>query len=266
MLGWITKYPLINNIWKGYFEDIRLDLENANRDQLSPLETARYLLEYPDVDPNWKTTVPGLIDWVHDTFGAQPYFSAIAIHEQKFCYFVMGSHTARFAALCAKWYEVSGDVKYRELAIRSLNWASYMANENGTVTVGVDHPDYYNQCWFTDGYFDYVPHFIDVMAAIPELAPADSDHMLSSSTVIREIKYQPYQICYKTFDLTGCQRLKITFEPVQVKCGDQILPELSSGNSSEGWVFDRKSHLLVINHSHSNIEISGRSNTVNLKS
>jgi hypothetical protein len=32
-------------VWEGYFEDIRLDPENANRDQLSPLETARYILQ-----------------------------------------------------------------------------------------------------------------------------------------------------------------------------------------------------------------------------
>jgi len=45
---WIETYPLENNLWKGYFEDIRLDPANENRDQLSPLETARYILENRD--------------------------------------------------------------------------------------------------------------------------------------------------------------------------------------------------------------------------
>jgi hypothetical protein len=258
VMDWIRKYPLKNNLWKGYFEDIRLDVENGNRDQLSALETARYLLGNKSADQNWKSSVPALIHWVKDTFGAQPYFSAIAIHEQKFCYFVMGSHTARFASLCALWYEASGEEMYREIAVRSLNWATYMANENGTVTVGVDHPDYYNQCWFTDGYFDYVPHFIDVMASIPELAPDDSDHMLQSSTVIREINYQPSQISYKTFDQIGSQRLKLTFEPILVKCDHHVLPRLTAKQSREGWYFDRITRLLEINHSHSNLFISGR--------
>ncbi len=104
----------------------------------------------------------------------------------------MGSHTARFASVAARFAERTGDPTYRELARRSFNWASYMANEDGTVTVGVDRPDYYNQCWFTDGYFDYVPHFIDGLAAMPELADAATDHMLSSTSVVQEISYQPY--------------------------------------------------------------------------
>ncbi len=258
VMNWIKQYPLKSNVWKGYFEDIRVDVDNGNRDQLSPLETARYLVEKRGEDQNWKSTVPGLIDWVKTTFGAQPYFSAIAIHEQKYCYFVMGSHTARFASLCANWYETSGDERYREMAIRSLNWATYMANEDGTVSVGVDRPDYYNQCWFTDGYFDYVPHFIEAMASIPELAPSDSDHMLRSSTVICEIDYQPYQIDYRTFDQIGSQLLKLTFEPIQVKCGGQVIPRLSEASKCEGWFFDHDSHMLRINHSHSIILITGK--------
>ncbi len=42
---WLEAYPLQNNVWKGHFEDIRLDAANENRDQLSPLETARYILQ-----------------------------------------------------------------------------------------------------------------------------------------------------------------------------------------------------------------------------
>ena len=261
VMDWIRKYPLSNNLWKGYFEDIRLDPENNNRDQLSALETARYLIQHPAADPNWKSTVPGLIGWVRDTFGAPEFFSAIPIHEQKYCYFVMGSHTARFASLCAHWFEVSGDESYREMAIRALNWAAYMANEDGTVTVGVDRPDYYDQCWFTDGYFDYVPHFIDTMASIPTLAPDDSDHMLRSSTVICEISYRSQQITYKTFDPAGSQRLKLTFEPTLLTCGGNALPALSEPGQLTGWYFDKASHLLTVNHDRPTVQISGASST-----
>ena len=257
VLEWLFKYPLKNNLWKGYFEDIRVDVENGNRDQLSPLETARYLLSNPSVDPNWRDTVPVLIDWVEKTFGAPPFFSAVPIHEQKYCYYVMGSHTARFASLCANWYEKSADERYREMAVRSLNWATYMANEDGLVTVGVDRPDYYNQCWFTDGYFDFVPHFIDAMASIPELAPDDEDHMLYSSTVIQEITYQPGQIRYRTFDQSGMQRLKIIFEPASVTCAGDALPCVSDA-SLEGWSFDPISRVLSIHHRKNDICVSAR--------
>jgi hypothetical protein len=259
VMDWILKYPVKNNLWKGYFEDIRLDPDNHNRDQLSALETARYLIHNNYADPNWSVTVPGLIDWVKETFGAPPFFSSIPIHEQKYCYFVMGSHTARFASLCAQWYEISGIEDYREMAIRSLNWATYMANSNGTVTVGVDRPDYYNQCWFTDGYFDFVPHFIDVMSSIPEMAPTDSDHMLRTTTVIREMKYRSKHVSYQSFDEKGQQLLKLSFRPTQILNHGKSLPCLDAPGGQIGWYFDTNSQLLTVKHLHSDVTIIGES-------
>jgi hypothetical protein len=258
VLDWIIQYPLRNNCWKGYFEDIRLDPENGNRDQLTALETARYFLEHPQYDPSPTQTVPGLITWVQEQLGAEPFFGAVAVHEQKYCYHVMGSHTARFAALSALWGEKSGDQRYTEIAHRSLNWAAYMADENGWVRVGTDRPDYYNQCWFTDGYFDYVPHFIDVMSCLPELAPEDSDHLLRASGVIKDINYRPYHISYTTFEENGSERLKLTFEPVAVLSGDEELPYQSLPGARQGWAFDKTTKLLHVNHPHARVSILGK--------
>ncbi len=235
---WIEKYPLRNNIWKGHFEDIRIDLENKNRDQLSPLETARYLLQFNNQYPQWKEMVKGILDWVIDTLGCTEFYSSKPIHEQLFCYFPMGSHTARFASICAWYSELSGDEQYREIARRSFNWATYMANEDGTVTVGIDRPDYYNQCWFTDGYFDYVPHFIDGMAVMPETAPSDSDHLLRSSSIIQKISYQPLEISYRTFDTNGLQKFRLTFYPVHVYAGSKPLIRMEKVERSSRLVLE----------------------------
>jgi hypothetical protein len=256
VMQWIIDYPLQNNVWKGYFEDIRLDPDNENRDQLTSLETARYLLLTPGINPNQYEQARKLIDWVKVTLGAAPFFSALPIHEQKFCSHVMGSHTARFAALCAAWYERSQDAQYREMAIRSLNWATYMSSEDGTVTVGVDRPDYYNQCWFTDGYFDYVPHFLDVMASIPDCAPSDNDHLLRSSTIVKGIEYRPKSIRYRTFDPTGKQLLRLTFEPSAVLAGGKPLPQNEPGEAGAGWNFDRRTRVLHVTHNSPDLEIT----------
>jgi hypothetical protein len=256
--NWIEKYPLKNNVWKGHFEDIRLDPGNENRDQLSSLETARYILQHKDVFPQWKGLVKGLIDWVKENLGASPFFTAIPVHEQKFCYFPMGSHTARFACLSAQYAESTGDMTYREQSIRSYNWASYMAGDDGTVTVGVDRPDYYNQCWFTDGYFDYVPHFIDGMASLPELAPADSDHLLSSSSVVQEILYEPYQVSYQTFDADGTQKLRLTFQPSQIIADGRLLSQNQVSGMDPGWNFDRSLFVLTIRPGSREVLIKGR--------
>jgi hypothetical protein len=256
--GWIEKYPLQNHIWKGYFEDIRLDPGNENRDQLSPLETARYMLQNPGQFPHWRRAVQGLIDWVKNTFGGPPFFGAIPIHEQQFCYFPMGSHTARFASLCALYAEQTADSEYAEQAIRTYNWASYMANEDGTVTVGVDRPDYYNQCWFTDGYFDYVPHFIDGMAALANLAPADSDHMLRSDSVVQEIVYKPYEVSYRTFEVKGMQKLRLTFGPCRVLVDGRPLAQRKAIGEDLGWTLDSAHQVLMIRPGGREVIISGR--------
>jgi hypothetical protein len=250
--------PLKNGVWKGHFEDIRLDPANANRDQVSPLETARYILEHRHEIPGWQDTARGLIDWVKASLGAHPFFTAVPIHEQKYCCFVMGSHTARYASLCALYAEVTGAEDYHEEARRSFNWATYMATDSGLVTVGVDRPDYYNQCWFTDGYFDYVPHFIDGMAAMPETAPSDSDHLLRSSTVVQSITYAPYQVSYRTFE-PGSQTLRLTFKPASIQAGANILPRLTSPTSQTGWTFDEDLCVVHIRSGEDSILISGHS-------
>jgi len=261
VLDWIYKFPMRTNIWKGYFEDIRLDPDNLNRDQLSPLETARYLLLTQPKDRDWRSDVPRLIEWVKETLGAPLFFSAEPIHEQKYCFFVMGSHTARYASLCAQWAQISGEINYQERAIRALNWAGYMADEDGTVTVGVDRPDYYNQCWFTDGYFDYVPHFIDSMAAIPSLAPKDSDHLLASNTVVKHIEYQPGRVSYKTFDKKGAQTLRLSFVPEKIFDGQELIPERTPNEDQPGWSFDPAECVLKIHHRAGDVKILGTGKT-----
>jgi hypothetical protein len=256
--NWLEEYPLRNNIWKGHFEDIRIDPENKNRDQLSALETSRYILQHHQHYPEWKTAVKGILEWVIRTLGGAEFFSAIPIHEQLFCYFPMGSHTARFASICARYAELTGDEQIREYARRSFNWATYMANEDGTVTVGIDRPDYYNQCWFTDGYFDYVPHFIEGMASMPECAPCDSDHLLRSTNIIQHISYKPLEIAYRSFDISGTQKFRLSFYPVQVLAGSTPIERKQTLNATAGWCWDDESRVLDINPEAREVLILGR--------
>jgi len=256
--AWLERYPLKNNLWKGYFEDICLDPGNENREQVSPLETARYILQNKDRFPAAAETVKKLIDWVRETLGGQSFFTAVPIHEQKYCYYLMGSHTARFACLSALYAEETGDPACQEQALRSFNWASYMASEDGTVTVGVDRPDYYNQCWFTDGYFDYVPHFIEGMAAMPLCAPADADHMLRSSSVVQEISYQPCQIAYRTFGAEGTQKFRLTFQPAQVLAARKPLARRALLADEPGWSFDPTLRVLKVRPGAREVIVAGR--------
>jgi hypothetical protein len=255
---WLQRFPMQNNCWKGYFEDIRLDPENGNRDQYSALETARYLLLHPERDDEWKNHARDLIEWVRQTLGADPFFKAVPIHEQKYCFHVMGSHTARYASLCALYAKSTGERTYAERARRSYNWATYMTDENGWVRVGIDEPDYHNQCWFTDGYFDYVPHFLDGMAWMPETAPRSNDHLIQSTSIVQQITYNPLHIQYHTFDENAADVLRLTFEPEKIASGGQLLSEVENPSQNVGWSFDPHLGLLRIHHNFPDVEVYGR--------
>ena len=94
----------------------------------------------------------------------------------------MGSHTARFASVLALWHERTGDPVAREKAFRSFNWASYMCDRRGVVRVGPLEASH----WFSDGYGDYIRHFMVGMGAVPDWAPGE-DHLLRSSSVVTDV-------------------------------------------------------------------------------
>ena len=55
--AWLTTYPVRNHVWTQYFEDVLIYPDyRANLNQYSALETARYLLEHPEMDPAARTS------------------------------------------------------------------------------------------------------------------------------------------------------------------------------------------------------------------
>jgi hypothetical protein len=62
---WLHKYPMKNNVWVGYFEDVPPRMENMN--QVIPLEYARYVLLHPEKDLEWRDNARKLIEWVKTT-------------------------------------------------------------------------------------------------------------------------------------------------------------------------------------------------------
>jgi hypothetical protein len=221
--------PMKTYIWNGYFEDVPNDPQCANRLQITPLETARYLIKNPGLDPELESSVPALINWVGSAFATE---GMDAIKEQTWCYEPMGSHTSRYASLCALWYEHTGDKKYKELAYRFFNFASYMTYDNGVVAVGPEWPG----SWFSDGYGDYIRHFMEGIAAIPEWAPVGEDHLLKCSSVVRKIEYKTGYIRFKTFDDSGTAVLRISFQPKVVWAGSKKLAR-QTDPGKEGWTW-----------------------------
>ncbi len=239
--------PIKTSIWKGYFEDIRWDPINLNRVNNSPMEFARYLIKYPGNDKNISTTVPSLIWWVKNTFGEH---GMNAINEQTGCYQPMGSHTSRYASVCALWYEYTGDKWFKEEAYRNFNHATYMAEPDGVVQVG---HNWGGEIWFSDGYTDYIKHFMEGMAAVPEWAPADENHLLRSSSVIKKIQYGTKQINFITFDNSSKEVLRLIKKPLSVTVDKKNLNETKNA-AVEGYTWQplKIGGVLKLNHTNGN--------------
>jgi hypothetical protein len=256
---WMMTYPIKNKGWGTYFEDVPIFEKPENLNQYSPMETARYLLQHPEFDPEWRTHVARLIEWVERTFVVdvppeQPkeravQYGANVVSEQTHYMPKMGSHTARYASVLALWHEVTGDAEAKEKAFRSFNWATYMCRDDGAVQVG---PILDRSIWFTDGYGDYIRHFMAGLGSIPEWAPPNESHLLRSSSVVRSVSYLKGEVNYLTFDDSATEVLRIDFRPHRVLFGGNEAPK-RSGLTMPGWTFDEPTGIVRIRHENSNL-------------
>jgi hypothetical protein len=199
--AWLAAYPMQTNDWGPFFEDI---VEYSNT-AINAGTMAQYLMEEPRRDPEWQAHTRGILDWVERTF-ANDEFTAVGvtpINEQT-AYKVPGnSHTARHAALELMYAARTGVWSRKDQQIRRLNWATYMVDADGRNQYPRD------DVWLTDGYGDYVRHYLRAMAASPDLAPDDQNHLLDTSSVIQAIQYTPDRITYTKFDPVSIDRLKV---------------------------------------------------------
>jgi hypothetical protein len=219
-LRWLLSVPLQNDAWSGYFEDVEIHRDpRLNLNQYSAMRTARWLMSHQDADPLWREHAHHLLSWAVEKFGGDTatehgvQWGAAVISEQHDDTAKMASHTARFGATLALWHEATGDPAARERAFRSLNWATYACGDDGIVAVAEDPNEGW---WFSDGYGDYIRHFLVAMAAVPDWAPRTEDHLLRSTSIVRHIDYGPGQIAWTTFDAESEETLRLTFRPVRV--------------------------------------------------
>ncbi len=201
--AWLKAYPLRTNRWGPFFEDV--STESVSDTEINADTLAGYLLEHPAWDSDWKAHAAAILDWSYRTFANHEWekFGVTPINEQT-AYRVPGnSHTSRHASVELLYSEKTGDVSLKEAAIRRLNWATYMVDTDGKNRYPRDAN------WLTDGYGDYVRHFLRAMASFPELAPDDQNHLLRTTSVIRSITYGEAVITYTKFDRTSTERLKL---------------------------------------------------------
>ncbi len=254
--SWLVSYGLPDNAWANYFEDVEPIVGTGNVNQYNAGQTARYLLEHPELDPDWQAHAAGIIAWIEATFGGVGsggesglQYGARVISEQVAYPYKMASHTSRFAAINALYYARTGDAAAKEKAYRSLNWATYMCRDNGVVIEGPAEFAANSPCWFSDGHGDYIRHFLLAMGAVPEWAPVGESHLVQSTSAVRSVVYAPSgdAVAYSTFDPASAETLRLGFVPASVYAGGVALAERAD-LAAEGWVYDGAAGVLRVRH------------------
>jgi hypothetical protein len=226
-LNWMKTYPLKTNKWGPFFEDV----QGWSDTQINAITFARYILLHKEDFPDWKADVKGIIDWVHKELGnnEQIKYGVISTNEQT-SYKVPGnSHSSRQAALELMYAKMTGDTTNLVNAVRQLNWATYMVNEKGWNRYIRD------DIWMTDGYGDYVRHYIRAMAEFPELAPDNKNRLLSSSSIIRHINYTDDGIEYQTYDTKSKEVMRLTRKPLKISIDGRNSVQASAIDQAGWW-------------------------------
>jgi hypothetical protein len=263
--AWLMKYPMHNNVWVGYFEDVQGSMDNMNN--VIPLETARYLLLHPEKDPDWREHSQQLIEWVKTTPKWPKYMvhGAMVTTEQgngkEFCCNLPNqccdSHSARLAAVEAFYYARTGDIAYKQAAWRTYNWVTYFQGLSAAA-----HAPYTNQWWFTDEFSDGPRRMMDGFWAVPEWAPADESHLLGSLSAVTKIAYGAGRVTYSTFDTDATDVLGLNFVPDSITVGGKPIARRND-LQREGYTFDEKSRTLTISHTSSrDVDIQGTSDRI----
>jgi hypothetical protein len=261
--AWLMKYPMQNNVWVGYFEDVQGSMSDMN--QVIPLEFARYILLHPEKDPAWRQHALQLMEWVKTTPKWPKYMvhGALITTEQgsgpkDFCCNLPNqccdSHSARLAAVEALYYARTGDIAYKEAAYRTDNWVTYFQG----LPAGA-HAPFSTQWWFTDEFTDGPRRMMDAFWAVPEWAPADESHLLGSLSVVTKIAYGAGRVTYSTFDADSTDVLRLNFVPDAIWVGGRRIARRSD-LKQEGYTFDESTRVLRIRHTSSrDVDVQGKS-------
>jgi hypothetical protein len=247
ILEWMKAYPLKTNKWGPFFEDIA----GWSDTQTNAITFAMFILQNPGLFPDWQKDVKGIIEWTHRELANREYQKyKVEVMNEQTVYRVPGnSHSSRQASVELMYRQLSGDTAYKTNAIRTLNWATY--------TVANDGRNRYirDDIWLTDGYGDYVRHYLRAMAAMPELAPSHRNRFLSTTSIVKSISYKPEAVSYSTYGLAN-DVLRLTRKPVKVTCDGAALKEYSESNK-EGYKWKPLAigGVLQLEHSGRNVDI-----------
>ncbi|MDX2195445.1 MAG: hypothetical protein NW207_03420 [Cytophagales bacterium] len=224
IITWVQSYPIKTNKWGPFFEDV----PGWSDTQINAVTMAQYIMMHPQLFPNWKNDIKSIFSWVYEKLGNKDWdkYGVLAINEQTAYQTPGNSHTSRQGCAELQYASLAGDTTLIQGAIRKLNWATYMVDNDGKNCYMND------EVWLTDGYGDYMRHYLRAMAALPSLCPPQN-HIIHTTDIICQVDYAPdfnkrmakyvtdeetktALIYYKTFENASTETIRMTKKPSKV--------------------------------------------------
>eukprot|EP00038_Savillea_parva_P001012 m.100751 g.100751 ORF g.100751 m.100751 type:complete len:763 (+) comp10359_c0_seq3:79-2367(+) len=221
---WMVAFPLANNNWCGYCEDLTLTGlawidDQCDYDSINYRLTSRYLMGVPAaggiMPPNggagngtavpWQTAVPKMLSWVENAliFWTEPgpgdpaiQYGARCVSEQRADRDRMSCHTTSYASVLVQYAQhlaQAGNgtspaaIGALTTAARSWAWSSYCLDDTGNIHVTPGEGE--SDTWFTVT-LDTVLNTLVMMAALPDPGTPDNEtHIVGVTAVLSNVTY-----------------------------------------------------------------------------
>ncbi len=230
----------VDDTWGRNYWDWPDDVQAENVTEF----VARYLIEHPDVFPNWREDARNILSLFYNRTSVSPgsggdvYSGAWAHPESSGCCGRSLWYGPMEIATVLAQYGVTADSAWaRELARREQILATYDFHETGVVEDNIDGGAIVAGSWFKITHPMPLKHVLGTIAWLPEFFGANREnHIVRSSAVVNQVTYGRGRIEYTTFDAPAqtVDVLRVAFRPTAVHADDAPL-ELATTLESNGY-------------------------------
>lgn len=254
--AWILSHPVVTQNWSGFYEDVSDPTSKVNYDAH---EVVRELVARSGEDASYLNLADGIFDWIESTFlitsGAyKPLIPSIGEQTS----FVIDGQQAGTCSATIQWALASHELgtatndAYRiQHAAEAANVVNSAQQADGRAFTVIRDANggarVYPISWYEQ---EFIPlgMTLEWLARRPDLAPADENHLLESSSVVTAIGYGGSSVTYST-RLAGTDVVKLTAAPSAVTSNGVAVPQVDDLSVvSSGYTWNAATQLLTLKH------------------
>jgi hypothetical protein len=195
---------------------------------------ADHFMKFPQAYPNWRNDLRNILSLVWNRNGADPasrgdvYSGAWAFPESSVCCGLSLSYNQYTAGpTLIRYGALSGSEWAREIGRRMMIMATYDSLPNGVVKDGLLGDQVATGEWSNLAHPWPLCQVMEAIAWLPaEFGPNRENHIVRSTTVVNEVRYDQGRIAYATYDapLDTREVLRLAFTPTSVLANGRRLP------------------------------------------